>query len=251
VQVTGASASYQSASVDLAAGSEAALTIRLDYMVGDNYPYTGDMAGTFGDNTLNTLDLIDLLRAVTDITGFVPQTCSDRFDAMDAYPVDTATTRGGDGILNTLDLITVLQRVTNIDPSRPRRVARGITCTEAGVQARKSPTTTAGSVEIGSDGSVYLIATKALSLDGLAVSISSNEASQLNWSAAEDLSPALTDTGVPGSLAVAWMHRIELPARGRLLLGTVAGGVNLTVAGASANSGTRDIQLGVTARRGR
>jgi hypothetical protein len=250
VQVTGASASFQSASVDLAAGSSAMLTIRLDYLVGDNYPYTSDMAGTFGDNVLNTLDLIYLLRAVTNISGYLPQTCSDRFDAMDAFPVDTATARGGDGILNTLDLVTLLQRITNIDPSRPRRVARGLTCTEAGVQARKLETSVEGrgegSVEVSDDGSVYLVATKALTLDGLAISISSNDASPLRWSAADRMSPALADTGIPGSLAVAWMQKIELAVGHRLLLGTAAGAANFTIAGASANSGANDVPLDIT-----
>jgi hypothetical protein len=249
VQVTGASASFQLAGVALTGGSSSTLTIRLDYLEGDNYPYTGDMAGSFGDNTLNTLDLIWALRAVTNVNGYVPPTCSDRFDAMDTFPADTATTRGGDGILNTLDLIVLLQRATNVDPSRPRRVSRGLTCSQAGAQARRPTPAATGSVEVASDGSVYLVATKALSLDGLAISVSSDSASPLAWTAADGLSPALTDTEIPGALAVAWMQQLELRAGSRLLLGTATGGRNFTMMGTSANSGMVDVHLEISQQR--
>ncbi len=57
----------------------------LSYLVGDAYPFTGDSLGSFGQGVLNTLSLITTLRAVTRLPGFLPATCSDRFDAMDSY----------------------------------------------------------------------------------------------------------------------------------------------------------------------
>ena len=75
--------------------------------------------------TFSPLDLIFALRAVTNVPGFRPPSCSDRYDAMDSFPADTSTARGGDTQLTTLDLIATLRRVTNVDPSRPRRVSRG------------------------------------------------------------------------------------------------------------------------------
>ena len=109
-------------------GTSFALTFTiLTYLVGDVFPVTTDTAGGFGDDALNNLDLIDALRAVTNVPGFRPPSCSDRFDAMDSFPADT-TARGGDGALNNLDLIQTLLRVTNIDPSRPQRQTRGLVC---------------------------------------------------------------------------------------------------------------------------
>ena len=67
------------------------------------------------------------MRAVTNVPGFRPPVCSDRFDAMDSFPADSAS-RGGDGQLTTLDLLITLRRVTNIDTSRPRRLSRGLIC---------------------------------------------------------------------------------------------------------------------------
>ena len=72
---------------------------------------------------LNNLDLIQALRAVVNLSR--PPSCSDRYDAMDASPVDT-TTRGGDTVLNNLDLIRTLRRVVNLDTSRPQRPPRGL-----------------------------------------------------------------------------------------------------------------------------
>src|SRR5439155_21387893 len=108
-------------------------TATATYLVGDTFPAGSDTAGGFGDGVLNNLDLIYTLRAVTNVPGFTPAACSDRFDAMDLFPVDTDTVRGGDGVLNNLDLIRVLRRITNVDTSRPVRAARGLACPGAAV----------------------------------------------------------------------------------------------------------------------
>ncbi len=103
------------------------LTENRPYLVGDGVPADFDTAGGFGDDVLNNLDLIYALRAVTQVPGFTPAPCTDRFDAMDSFPLDAPGARGGDGLLNNLDLIRTLRRITNIDTSRPTRTPRGIT----------------------------------------------------------------------------------------------------------------------------
>ena len=65
---------------------------------------------------------------MTQVPGFTPASCTDRFDAMDSFPLDTDTVRGGDGVLNNLDLIRMLRRITNIDTSRPVRTSAPRTC---------------------------------------------------------------------------------------------------------------------------
>ena len=108
--LTAVSGSLASFAVALGQGAPALLSVNATYLVGDVFPVTSDYAGNFGDGSINTLDLIFTLRAVTRIPGFYPATCSDRFDAMDSFPLDAGNQRGGDGVLNTLDLIETLKR---------------------------------------------------------------------------------------------------------------------------------------------
>jgi len=140
IQVTGASGTLGTTDVALVPGPNATLTVGLrDYLVGDVSPLASaagnlngdadtDDAGEFGNDSLTTTDLIIALRAVTNLPGWRPPTCSDRFDAMDSSPADTEVTRGGNATLSTTDLIITLRRVTGIDSSRPRRASRNLTC---------------------------------------------------------------------------------------------------------------------------
>jgi hypothetical protein len=230
------------------------------YLVGDVFPYTGDNVGNFGDGSINTLDLISTLRAVVNLSGYVPATCSDRFDAMDAFPVDTENTRGGDGILNTLDLIEILKRAVNIDTSRPIRASRGLCSAPPGTEepqknrgkarpASRSQTA-AGSLELqpaglASDGwqrrAIYLGANTDLNLAGLSLSLGFVNApvgAQLRFVAAEQ-PPSISDTGISGVLALAWLNGWTARADQRVLLGyveTSTGAALLQFQGASANA---------------
>jgi hypothetical protein len=271
-QITAAAGMFQSNSVLLASGASATLTVVLDYLVGDPYPYTGDSVGEFGDNAINTLDLITTLRVATGLPGYVPPTCSDRFDAMDASPVDTATTRGGNGVINTLDLIVILQRATNIDTSRPRRISRGLSCPVVPLPGVAAPTTSSrgaldsraaegrlgnpqeaeASLELVStaDGGadVYLQALRDLHLAGLALSVgSANAAATLSWTNAAETAPSLVDSSLASLVAAAWLTNLDLAAGGRLLLGHMATDVAapLVIHGASANAqgSGKDIKL--------
>src|SRR5579871_774949 len=264
LQITGASGSAGTTAVVLGPSPNGLLTVALDYLVGDALPNTGDSAGSFGDSILNTLDLIAALRAVTNLPGFRPQSCTDRFDAMDAFPVDAPSVRGGDGFLNTLDLIETLKRITNIDASRPRRVSRALTCPTAQVEALESKPgealRTAGNlvfgeteaIETGVRIPVYLETSEVLSLAAFSFSLGDGR-SQLSFVAGTVGSPSIVDTGVPGAIAVAWLSGFGTLANRRILLGYVRmpSGVDLTVYGVNANaqSDGSDVSLGFISSR--
>jgi len=210
------------------------------YLVGDVFPSTGDTAGNFGDGSINTLDLLAVLRAITNIPGALPAACSDLFDAMDVFPLDTANQRGGDGVLNTLDLLALLRRVTNIDTSRPTRTSLGLSCSSASAQAVRSPDQYAGALFVGplvnGQRPVYLLADQALSLAGFSLGLGVGN-TRIQFVSAPGLSPSLVDTEVPGVLAAAWLNGLSLPAGERVLLGYIGapeGSVKLF--GASGNA---------------
>ena len=211
------------------------------YLVGDAFPAGADIVGGFGDGVLNNLDLIYALRAVTNVPGFAPAACTDRFDAMDPFPLDTPGVRGGDGVLNNLDLVRTLRRITNIDTTRPTRTARGITpCPKpppavATKSLREQEISDAvpaiGALEFGDAEStpdgvrvpIYLSATSDIALSSLSFSLGfDGSTAPLQFQAGEASAPALVDTGVPGALAVAWLESsLRLPARTQLLIGIV------------------------------
>jgi hypothetical protein len=249
------------------------------YLVSDVYPNTGDSAGQFGQGVVNTLSLIATLRAVVNLTGFLPPACSDLFDAMDSYPPDGSGNSnilpgrpGGDGLLNTLDLIETLKRATNIDTTRPFRAARGESCAtlasvasaasatsapaqQANIAARQGPAD--GNLEMVPAGTsaggwkrtaLYLRANTDLNLAGLSFSLASDQESREMRFVAGSQSPSLVDSGAAGNLAVAWLNGWTAAAGDRVLLGYVETTAR-TVAfiGISANDGStgREVPLSV------
>ncbi|GEM_PF-1554272 len=246
VRILAASASSGTTEVPLGALSSASFDVQTTYLVGDVDPANGTSFGSFGNEVLNTLDLIAILRAIA--IGPKPAACTDLFDAMDAAPAIP------DGTLNTLDLIAVLKRVTNLDTSRPRRSPRGIPCSAAtpdGAEAmldnarnrRTAPPD--AEVEIGapvtqSDGStqspLYLRALHDFWMEAFTVAVSGTGAMVL---LPGDLgSPAFSDNGLPGTIAAMWDVTREAHAGDRILLGTVAtsGSTRLTVLRAIGNA---------------
>jgi len=202
------------------------------YVVGDSAPGAGDGMGGFGDGMLDNLDLIGTLRAVTWVPGFRPPDCSDRFDAIDAYPTDTEVLRGGDGILDNLDLLASLRRVTNADPSRPTRTTLGCPTRAPGVVAMRRPALgPAGNLrlefgEARADAGrgvvpIYLVGAARLDLMGLslALGLPGSGGAPLAWRAGEAGAPTLTDNGLPGTLALSWLGGLRLQAGQRVLLG--------------------------------
>jgi len=249
------------------------------YLVGDCFPWgtdaDGDLTswdvGEFGDNALNNLDLIYLLRAVTKVPGYVVPFCSDIFDAMDSFPVDTETQRGGNRILDNLDLISTLRRVTNVDPSRPRRQAcdwklnpqgccgapRGAgllidKSVAAAVQVGPGAVTQAGQFRV----PVFLTSKRDITFSGFSVGLGfRNVKIRLRFQPAA-WQPTLVDTDLSGFLSAAWLTPMnaKMTSGQALLLGYVetaeplpssAGEVWLELYGAVANEVGNSLPVGV------
>jgi hypothetical protein len=248
----------------------------ITYPVGDVAPYTSDTAPAFGDGNLNILDLIQVLFAVTSVPGYQPAACSDRFDAMDVYPVDTATTRGGDGVLNILDLIRELFRVTNLDVDRPVRATRGGVCAVGSSMAAASMAQASRDAMLrpraGADGAlalggaersgegaeripVYLEARQNLVRVAVAFALG-DQRSQVRFVPTAERPPTLAQDSQPGVVAVAWLEGVSVRAGERLLLGYVAGpagaSANLKVYGISASGldDNREVRLDAPATGG-
>jgi hypothetical protein len=111
----------QQSSVGLATLPSQTLSI-LDpqYMVGDSSPSTGYNAEQFGVKGLSNsvieagLDNADVNNAIYASVGIrVPPNDSDIYNAMDAWPPDSAG-RGGDGVIGFLDWETILGRSVGV-----------------------------------------------------------------------------------------------------------------------------------------
>jgi sugar lactone lactonase YvrE len=235
VTVAASASSSPGGAIPLSLVSSADVTVAPDYLVGDSIPSGSDNIGGFGDNVLNSLDLIQLFRTVAGVPGYTPPlVCSDLFDAMDAFPADSGGTRGGDGVLDNLDLLTVLRRVSGVDSSAPRRFSRGLYCPGAGMAAEaKTRAPAAGLLETGDatasrEGSeawrvpLYLTVSEPKSFAGFSFSVelSKHEGINLRFLPALVPTPTLSDSALPGILALAWLDGLNLPG-GRILLGYV------------------------------
>lgn len=225
------------------------------YYVGDTYPANGNTIGNFGvqNGSVSLNSVFLLLLTYTSAQGYpLPPACSDLFDAMDTYPVDTATTRGGDGQISLNDVFAALLYQTSAQGYTPvpKRAARGGVCLQnqsAQPAIRTARTTeTYGSLLFGAPEPVaggqervpvYMQATRAMSRVGLAFS-AGDQQSTLQF-VAGDVAPALNVGGQKGLVAVAW-GGLDRPAGARTMLGYILGpagfSANLRVFGAS---GTR------------
>jgi len=166
---------------------------------------------------------------------------------MDSFPKDSGGTRGGDGAVNILDLIATLRRATSVDSSRPTRGSRGLACVSSdtertellratpegeqplGAAERAGAQLELGAPQRGARGTtsiaVYLVARQDLDLAGLGFSLSRADApadsGALLRFANGRLAPSLADNAIAGTLALAWLDGLWLPAGQRLLLGQV------------------------------
>ena len=243
------------------------LTITLStYVAGDVAPYTSDWAPNFGDGALNIMDLIQELFAVNNVPGFRPAACSDRFDALDGYPADTASARGGDGVLDIRDLILELFRVNNLDMLRPMRATMGgalpwAACvggasgSSTGVTAVKRrpvdspalPPVAEAVLVVGQSESagvgqeripIYIEARQDLVRIAITFALGDRQ-TQLSFTPAPETPPSLVQDSQLGVVVVAWLNGISLPAGQLRLLGYVVAPVgaagNLSLYGASAS----------------
>jgi hypothetical protein len=250
VQLTTAGTSQGNTTYSFDFGPNAILSASYTYLVGDVYPYTSDAAPNFGSGQLTLQDLVLILFAANNVPGYRPTVCSDRFDAMDTYPVDTVTTRGGDGVLDIHDVVVELFRVNNLDQSRPVRASRGGVC-PASITASVASTATIGAPvqaslgfgtaeKLGRDEEripVYLEARADLTRVAITFAVGDGR-SNLRFAEA-NTSPPLAQ-GEPGAVAVAWTEGLSVQSGHRILLGYVVGpaGVSgrLAVYGLSASS---------------
>ena len=268
VQITGTGVTDGSGNaLAVVTGANATLNVAFTYLIGDVAPYTSDTAPSFGDGALNILDLIQVLFAVNNIPHFRPAACSDRFDAMDLYPADTASARGGDGVLDIRDLILELFRVNNLDLARPVRASMGgalpwAACSSgsggnsAATAALSRNAATAPRIQAPAMGTlalgrpepygaatermpVYLEAARALSRVAVTFGLGDRQ-SQLSFTPSPDTPPSLASDSQLGVVAAAWLNGVTVPAQGRLLLGYVTGPAgalsNLNVYGVSASA---------------
>jgi hypothetical protein len=248
------------------------------YKVGDVFPFTADIAPGFGDGVLNILDLVQVLFAVNNVPGFRPAACSDRFDAMDLFPVDTGTTRGGDGLLDIRDLIRELFRVNNLDMDRPVRASKGGVCGTVSSTAA-SPAAASriagavprprgdaqgalvlGDAEKTADGEervpVYLEARSNLVRVAVTFALG-DQRSQLHFVPTAVTPPSMAQDSQPGVVAVAWLEGVSVRAGEQLLLGYVTGptgaSANLKMYGTSASGldDNSEVRINASTRTGR
>lgn len=280
VKVVNVSGTYQMNTVTITPGADGQVVVSSHpYLVGDVYPDGSDLnsdgtfyeAGEFGDDKIALQDLIYAFRVMVGFTQ-VP-TCSDRFDAMDSYPLDTVSQRGGNGQLSLQDLIITFRRMVGFETSTAQRTTRGTVCpaatgNEPRLLAELGPGSVKAQKDEGADEAgallefgdphgaglglvripVYLRVREDFHATGLAfgVSIGRGGAARLTFAPAEGnvvWPPTLVDNQLAGKLGVAWLDALSLSAGQRVLLGYVevpgagdTGDLLLSVHGVSADS---------------
>ena len=112
-QASGTSDGAQNTVSIAAAGTRTLVVTNLSYRVGDTSPGGWYNAGDFGNGELNNADVNNAFAAASGIR--LPFAFSDAFDAMDAFPEDTAGTVGGDGQIRFLDWQIILVRALRLN----------------------------------------------------------------------------------------------------------------------------------------
>lgn len=234
------------------------------YLVGDVFPFTADTQGHFGAGALSVLDVVQVLFTSVNLQA-PPTACSDRFDAMDSAPADTATTRGGDGIINVLDVVETLFRSVNLDKTTPERLSLGGVC-PAGAKTRSNLRTELsisrrsleswgtlqfGPAEPAPGGGqrvpVTLMVRREVPRVALTLGVGDQQ-SQLHFVSA-GTAPSLAQDSQPGVLALGWLDGLNVRAGESVLLGYVTGpagyAANLKVFGVSAAGLNERNELGI------
>lgn len=118
LQASGATDANQGVTFALAAPGYITVT-NIAYKVGDTASAHWYQAGAFGDGSLNNDDVNNVFYAAMGVK--LPFPFSDAFDAMDAFPLDNASTAGGDGFIRYMDWMVVLRRSLGLDSDQVYR----------------------------------------------------------------------------------------------------------------------------------
>ncbi|HUB82260.1 MAG TPA: hypothetical protein VMB03_25865 [Bryobacteraceae bacterium] len=225
------------------------LDISTVYEVGGVYPSPSDTSG-FGSGSLALNDLVNVLFAlnsVTTATYTIPACGSNRWDAMNTFPQDTAILRGGvaggEKTLTLNDLVTELFMLNSVTgyTTRPWRIPAPYNCANlrttsmgpSGHRVVAPPETMATLIAGANQGAgtgqdrvpIYLESRVDLSHFGLSFGLGDRQ-SRLQFQAAAGVAPTLVQdgtSGLTGAIAAAWLNGLEVRAGQRMLLGYVVG----------------------------